>query len=84
MAGDEKKIEKRQTNCPKRILEGTKRSDFVVESVIIVGLKALDNGEDVHITQAENYVVAYNFEKGSLINFGTKSLQYKLVFNSKK
>jgi len=44
VAGDEKKIEKRQTNCPKRILEGTKRSDFVVESLIIVGLKALDNG----------------------------------------
>jgi hypothetical protein len=25
--------------------------------------------------------VAYRFEKGLLINFGAKSLQYKLIFN---
>ncbi len=41
------------------------------------------NLEDVHLAQAKNYVVAYNFEKGLLINFGATSLRYKLVFNSK-
>jgi GxxExxY protein len=62
---------------------GTRRADFVVENKIIIELKALINLEDVHLAQAKNYVVAYNFEKGLLINFGATSLQYKLVFNSK-
>jgi len=63
---------------------GTRRADFVVENKIIVELKALINLEDVHLAQAKNYLVAYNFKKGLLINFGSTSLQYKLVFNSKK
>lgn len=60
---------------------GTRRADFVVESKVIVELKAMINLEDVHLAQAKNYVVAYKFEKGLLINFGAPSLQYKLVFN---
>ena len=63
---------------------GTRRADFVIENKIIVELKALVNLEDVHLAQAKNYVVAYNFEKGLLINFGAVSLQYKLVFNQHK
>ncbi len=63
------------------ILVGTRRADFVVENKVIVELKALTNLEDVHLAQAKNYVVAYRFEKGLLINFGAKSLQYKLIFN---
>ena len=62
---------------------GTRRADFVVANKIIVELKALINLEDVHLAQVKNYLVAYNFEKGLLINFGATSLQYKLVFNSK-
>lgn len=61
---------------------GTRRADFVVENKVIVEIKALTNLEDVHLAQAKNYVVAYKFEKGLLINFGATSLQYKLVFNS--
>jgi len=60
---------------------GTRRADFVVENKVVVELKALVNLEDVHLAQAKNYVVAYRFEKGLLINFGATSLQYKLVFN---
>ena len=60
---------------------GTRRADFVVENKVIVELKALINLEDVHLAQAKNYVVAYKFEKGLLINFGAMSLQYKLIFN---
>ena len=63
---------------------GTRRADFVVENTVIVELKALINLEDVHLAQAKNYVVAYNFNKGLLINFGALSLQYKLVFNQHK
>ena len=60
---------------------GTRRADFVVENKVIVELKALTNLEDVYLAQAKNYVVAYRFEKGLLINFGATSLQYKLIFN---
>lgn len=60
---------------------GTRRADFVVENKVIVELKAVINLEDVHLAQAKNYVVAYKFQKGLLINFGATSLQYKLIFN---
>lgn len=63
---------------------GTRRADFVVENKVIVELKALVNLEDVHLAQAKNYVVAYDFEVGLLINFGATSLQYKKVFHPVK
>jgi len=62
---------------------GTRRADFVVENKIVVEIKALVRLEDVHIAQAKNYTVAYDFPNGLLINFGGKSLDYKLMFNSK-
>ena len=62
---------------------GTRRADFVVENRVIIEIKALVNLEDVHLAQAKNYVVAYDFPLGLLINFGSKSLQYKLMFNPK-
>jgi GxxExxY protein len=62
---------------------GTRRADFVIENNIVVEIKALVNLEDVHLAQAKNYVVAYDFPKGLLINFGNRSLQYKLLFNPK-
>ena len=62
---------------------GTRRADFVVEEKVIVELKALINLENVHLAQAKNYVVAYDFPTGLLINFGSTSLQYKKVFNPK-
>lgn len=62
---------------------GTRRADFVVEGKVIVELKALINLEDVHLAQAKNYVVAYDFPIGLLINFGSTSLQFKKVFNKK-
>jgi GxxExxY protein len=65
------------------IYVGTRRADFVVEERLTVELKAVINLEDVHLAQAKNYTVAYNFPFGLLINFGSKSLQYKLIFNPK-
>jgi GxxExxY protein len=62
---------------------GTRRADFVVENRVVVELKALVNLEDVHLAQAKNYTVAYDFPLGLLINFGSQSLQYKLLFNPK-
>jgi len=63
---------------------GTRRADFIVENKIIVELKAVIRMEDAHLAQAKNYVVAYKLEKGLLINFGAKSLEYKLIFNNSK
>ncbi len=62
---------------------GTRRADFVVEEKVIVELKAIIQLEDVHLAQAKNYVVAYDYPTGLLINFGSTSLQYKKVFNPK-
>lgn len=62
---------------------GTRRADFIIENKVVVELKALVTLEDVHLAQAKNYVVAYDFPLGLLINFGSKSLQHKLLFNPK-
>ena len=62
---------------------GTRRADFIVENQIVVELKAIINLEDVHLAQAKNYVVAYNFPIGLLINFGATSLQIKKLYNPK-
>jgi GxxExxY protein len=62
---------------------GTRRVDFLVESVISVEMKAVTKMEDVHLNQALNYLEAYNLEIGLLINFGAKSLEYKRLINPK-
>jgi GxxExxY protein len=62
---------------------GTRRVDFFVEGIIMVELKAIITLEDVHLAQAMNYLEAYKMEIGLLINFGSKSLQFKRVHNNK-
>jgi GxxExxY protein len=62
---------------------GTRRADFIVENKVVVELKAIIDLEDVHLAQAKNYTVAYDFSVGLLINFGSPSLQYKKVYNPK-
>ncbi|MBU0458303.1 GxxExxY protein [Patescibacteria group bacterium] len=61
---------------------GTRRVDFLVEEKIMVEIKAIINLEDVHLAQAINYLEAYKLGVGLLINFGSKSLQYKRVYNN--
>jgi GxxExxY protein len=63
---------------------GKRRADFIIEEKIIVELKAVIDLEDVHLAQTKNYLTAYNFDLGLLINFGATSLQYKRVFKTKK
>jgi GxxExxY protein len=60
---------------------GTRRVDFFVEDCVMVELKALIKLEDVHLAQAMNYCQAYNLPIGLLINFGSKSLEFKRVYN---
>ena len=59
---------------------GSRRADFNVGDRVVVELKALTALENVHIAQARNYVVAYGYEVGLLINFGAESLEYKRIF----
>jgi GxxExxY protein len=75
--------EKEQTVFYDGIEVGIRRADFVVAHQVVVEIKAMTQLEDVHIAQAKNYTVAYDFPLGLLINFGSKSLQYKLMFNPK-
>lgn len=63
---------------------GTRRVDFLVEDKIMVELKALTKLEDVHLAQALNYLEAYKLETGLLINFGSKSLEFKRITNEQK
>jgi GxxExxY protein len=58
---------------------GTRRVDFFVEKVVMVELKALTRIEDVHLAQALNYLEAYKIEVGLLVNFGSRSLEFKRV-----
>jgi len=62
---------------------GTRRVDFLIDEIISVELKAIIKLEDVHLAQAINYLEAYNLEVGLLINFGSKSLEFKRLINSK-
>jgi GxxExxY protein len=63
---------------------GKRRVDFLVESVVMVELKALSKLEDTHLAQVLNYLEAYKLETGLLLNFGGKSLEFKRVTNEYK
>jgi len=67
----------------KKLLVGTRRVDFLVEEKISVELKALIKTEPVHLTQAINYLEAYNLEIGLLINFGNAKLEFHRLQNKK-
>jgi GxxExxY protein len=60
---------------------GTRRVDFLVFEKIAVELKATSELDDNHLTQSLNYLSAQNLEVGLLINFGSKSLQFKRLIN---
>ena len=60
---------------------GMRRVDFFVEDTIMLELKAVIRLEDVHLAQAMNYCQAYKLPIGLLINFGSKSMTFKRVYN---
>ena len=62
---------------------GTRRVDFFVADKIMVELKAVIALDDLHLTQCRNYLEAYNLPVGVLLNFGSKSLDYKRIYNAK-
>jgi GxxExxY protein len=62
---------------------GTRRVDFLIDGIISTELKAVISLDDAHLSQGLNYLEAFNLETGLLINFGSKRLQYKRLFNTK-
>ena len=62
---------------------GTRRVDFFVEDTVMVELKAISALGDIQLAQATNYLEAYNLPIGLLINFGSKSMEFKRVYNVK-
>ena len=62
---------------------GSRRVDFFVENSIMVEIKAITKLEDVHLSQALNYLECYKIQVGLLINFGQRSLEFKRVHNNK-
>lgn len=63
---------------------GTRRVDFFVEEQVMVEIKAVIELQDVHLAQAINYLEAYGLDIGLLINFGSRSLQFKRVMKPGK
>lgn len=68
----------------KGIKIGNRRADFFVEEKVMVEIKAVIQLEDVHLAQAINYLEAYGVEVGLLINFGSRSMQFKRVMKPAK
>jgi GxxExxY protein len=63
---------------------GVRRVDFLIDNLIMVELKATSKLDDIHFAQALNYLEAYKLETGLLINFGSKSLEFKRITNEYK
>ena len=63
---------------------GTRRVDFFVEEKIMVEIKAISGLDKSHLSQALNYLEAYNVEIGLLINFGAISLDFRRIIHGIK
>lgn len=61
---------------------GTRRVDFLVEGIVSVELKAVSTLDASHLAQAINYLEAFKFGVGLLINFGAEKLEIKRLMKS--
>ncbi len=59
------------------------RADFVCYDAIVLEIKAVQQLPVAFYMQLKNYLKCTNMELGMLINFGTPSLTYKRIINSK-
>ncbi|MGG7033711.1 MAG: GxxExxY protein [Flavobacterium sp.] len=64
-------------NYKDKILPHKFYADFVVNDDIILEVKAVKEFSNEHIAQILNYLKLANSEIGLMVNFQTKSLQYK-------
>jgi GxxExxY protein len=63
---------------------GKKRVDFIVDGKICLEIKALTELTDKELNLALNYLESFKLDHGLLINFGSKSLQFKRLINDFK
>jgi GxxExxY protein len=56
---------------------GIYQADLIVEGKLIVELKAVSTLSDEHMTQLVNYLTATKIENGLLLNFGSRSLEFR-------
>jgi GxxExxY protein len=70
--------------CFRGLSLGEFRADLVVESLIIVELKAVQTIESAHERQLLNYLRATNVEVGLLLNFGPKAQVRRLIFDNER
>jgi GxxExxY protein len=66
------------------ILVGEFFADLLVETELIVELKAVQALATVHEVQTVNYLVATGIDVGLLINFGAERLEFKKKFRLPK
>ena len=56
---------------------GEFRADFIIDTQLIIELKAIGNLLPIHEVQVVNYLTATHINTGLLLNFGAPSLQFK-------
>jgi GxxExxY protein len=56
---------------------GIFQADLIIDNQLIVELKAVDSLNTAHSAQLVNYLAATKIEEGLLLNFGTRSLEFK-------
>ncbi|MCX2743652.1 GxxExxY protein [Mangrovivirga sp. M17] len=61
---------------------GTRRVDFLIDGFLIVELKAISVIDDSHVAQTMNYCEAFDVSLGLLLNFGSKKLEFKRIYNT--
>jgi len=61
---------------------GERRVDFLVENEVSVEIKAVSQMQPSHIAQGINYLEAFKFEVGMLVNFGAEKLEFKRLMKS--
>lgn len=63
---------------------GKRRLDLVIENKVLVELKAIHELDSKTINQTLNYLKVFDLEVGLVLNFGSESLQFKRLINTKK
>lgn len=53
--------------------------DLIIEGSVVVELKALNGLDNVHVAQVIGYLAIIGCRVGLLLNFGTRSLQYRRI-----
>ena len=61
----------------KDVIVGEFIADFLIESAVILEIKAIETFHPNHIAQVLNYLTATKLQVALLINFGNASLQHK-------